>query len=157
MKLINFNYECGNCGEKFKSPELLGNPYGEFMMRSSKGDIAYLYALNNTVFKEFGDMLELNPLISKMKSTEQAKILHRVFGWACDLSSDGGRYEITQKPPCPFCKECNIKYWGPTNPPEYIDLDIKPITHESWDRLTESEKLIVVDKALTSYFNKKDG
>ena len=83
MKLHNFNYECGNCGRKFKSPELLGNPYGEFLMRSEKGDIAYLYALDNVVFKEFSDMLAQHSMISGMQDVEQAKILHQIFGFAC--------------------------------------------------------------------------
>ena len=152
MKLHNFNYECGNCGRKFKSPELLGNPYGEFLMRSEKGDIAYLYALDNVVFKEFSDMLAQHSMISGMQDVEQAKILHQIFGFACDLSPDGSRYQITQDPLCTFCNKCQITHWGPTNPPECVDLDVKLITHNEWNSLTEKEKHMVVDKGVKAYF-----
>ena len=151
MKFRYYNYECGNCEKIFKSPALIGypEPYGEFLMRTEEGEIAYLYALDSKVFREFSGILKQNPSITGMPDMERSRILHKIFGWACDLSPSHSRYQISQKPVCPICKQSVIKTWGPAIPPEYVDLDIKYITHESWEKLSAEEKIAVVDNAVT--------
>ncbi len=156
MKLNYFYFECGNCEKEFKSPELLEETYGEFLMRSEKGDVVYLCALDNGVFAEFSDMLKKHSFMLEVKDLDRATILHSIFGWACDLSADGARYEITQKPVCPRCGKCNIKRWGPTNPLEFTEMYIRPVTHEEWNRLSKDEKQTVVDEAINNYLNQKE-
>lgn len=155
MKLQYYVYGCEDCGKKFKSPEIISN-YGEFLMRSEKGNIAYLSALDDKVFNEFADKLHAHPLLCTLERIEQSKILHRIFGLACDLSSDGTRYEITNKPVCAYCGKKHILTWGPPNPPEYIDLDIKCITHDKWNNLSDTDKLFFIDKEVRNYFNSKN-
>ncbi len=155
MKLHYFIYECANCENRFKSPHLTGGGYGDFLMRSEKGDIAYLYAINNDPFQEFSNILEQHSSIQGMKDAQQAKILHKIFGYACDISLDETRYQITQKPICPACGKCEIKHWGPTNPPEFVEMNVKSVTHEAWNKLQWKEKQDVVNEALNNYFKQE--
>lgn len=148
MNLQIFDAECGNCGQKFKTKELKGNRYGDFLMRSAKGDVAYLYAINDSVFDEFSLLLNQHPEISKMNDTQQAHILHKTFGYACDLSNNDSQFDITQRPICPNCKVSQLIYWSPTIPPEFIDINITPVTYKKWIASSEEEKRQIIDSAL---------
>lgn len=63
MNLQLYIYNCQNWGNAFKSPELAGDPYGEFLMRSASGEIVYLSAFNDSVFQEVKDFFEKSNLL----------------------------------------------------------------------------------------------
>lgn len=148
MKLHLFRYECKNCGNIFKFPELFGNPYGEFLLKSKSGKMAYLNAIDSNVFKEFSGLLKSNEKIIGMQDTKRAKILHHIFDIACDNAPDGSVYGIMQKPACTNCGKSSIGHWGPTNPPEIVELDVPNVTYEQWNKLSNAEKKIRIDETV---------
>lgn len=151
MKLQLFYYTCGTCGNTYKSPEIAG-VYGEFLMRNPRGDIVYLNANKDTVFDEFSAILKNHPTIINLQEMKRADIFQNIFGSGCDPSEDGTLYQITQEPLCPICGEANFKSFGPTS--ESIDLDVKSVTHNRWEKLSQEEKEAVVDQALMDHFEK---
>jgi hypothetical protein len=150
MKLHLFRYECKNCENTFKSPQLIGDAYGEFLMRSRNGDIVYLNTFEDKVFDE------VEIIFKKIVSSAQSnntRLFQSIFSVSCDSSPEDSAYNIRQKPICPSCGESNIGHWGPTNPPEYLEEDIKAVAHERWNKLTSEEKKSLVDEAINSYFS----
>jgi hypothetical protein len=141
MRLVLLYYICKVCGTKFTSPSVYG--YGEFLMRSESGDLAYLYAIDDPVFKNFSKQLAATPELAN-KQQAKTKALHNTFGFACDLSIDGTFYQITNKPKCPKCNNINYADFGITNPPESVDLDLSPVTHNLWQSLSKEKQELIV-------------
>ena len=44
-----------------------------------------------------------------------------------------------------------LSSWGPVKPVEYIDEDIKSVSHKHWATLTYDEKKLLVENAVTTY------
>ncbi len=141
MKLHLYEYECQNCEKTFKSPQLIENAYGEFLMRSERGEVVYLNTFEDKVFDELKQVFIRNNMSELMKNIP---LFQTVFTITCDFSSEGGVYRIGQKPVCPACRESNIGHWGPTNPPEVIEKEISHVTHEAWNKLSDSEKTTII-------------
>ncbi|MCX7122036.1 MAG: hypothetical protein NTZ67_09760 [Gammaproteobacteria bacterium] len=153
MKLHLYYYECNNCKNIFKSPQLSGNPYGEFLMRSTAGDIVYLDSFKDKVFDEIETFFKKTAKADQLQNTA---FFQEIFSVVCDVDYDGFVYRIRQKPPCPKCGKINIGHWGPTNPPEIIDVDVPIVTHEKWNKLSESEKKSRINDAIEKLSKNKD-
>lgn len=154
MKLQLFQYECKNCGHNFKSPQLIGNPYGEFLMRNEKGDILYLNSFSDPIFDEVEGLFKESKIkIRLIKQEDRINLFQKLFSISCDPDIDGSLYGIGQKPKCPYCGQVKIGHWGPTNPSEYVDIDIKPVTHNAWNQLSKKEKKERIDTAIDQYLN----
>lgn len=149
MKLLLFYYECKKCNSTFKSPGLIGDAYGEFLMRSKSGKIVYLNSFKDPIFEEFESLFkEVKSKNIEINKANEVNIFQNVFSIACDIACDGTLYSIRNKPVCVNCGDANIGSWGPTDPAEYIDKDIKSVTHEHWVKLKIEEKKILLRKRL---------
>lgn len=148
MKLILYQYKCENCGTLFMAPELPGEHYGEFILRSENGFPAYLMAIDSKIFKTINNMLKKNIKLININHIDQANVLHSVFSIACDLAPDGSPYQIGRFPICPHCKLTKIASWEPTNPPVFLDEEIKSVSHASWNKLTDEEQIALIDGAV---------
>lgn len=159
MRVHYFRYECGSCGHHYKSPRL-GGGYGEGLMYNEnniKPDIVYLDAIGDKVFKEFSNILRAHSKIKQLDDSDRATVLHNLFGVACDKSSDNTEYKLGRMPACPACGKLNILHWGPTdNPPEYGDIEAKPVTHHAWNALSQEQKNELVDRTLTHYLQRPE-
>jgi len=152
MNLQLYIYNCGNCGNTFKSPELPGDPYGEFLMHSVNGEIAYLSSFKDAVFQEIESFFERSELLNNMDKINRVKIFHNIFGVACDPASDSSNYQIGRDPRCPKCHSNNKLSWHPTNPPEIIDMQINLVTHNNWNKLNQNQKEEILNNAIKSFF-----
>lgn len=148
MKLHLFKYVCKNCNTIFKFPQLCGSHYGEFLLKSKTGEIVYLNGIESNIFDEFRQILTHSKKTINQSDIEKARLQHRIFGIACDSSPNNNMYKIGQHPPCPKCKKFEFKTYGPTNPPEIVDLDVSNVTHEKWSKLTVEEKKLRIDEAI---------
>ncbi|MES2217366.1 MAG: hypothetical protein V4501_03035 [Pseudomonadota bacterium] len=155
MHLHLYVYSCGNCGNKFKSPELPGHPYGRFLMRSASGEIAYLAAFEDKVFLEFREMSYKNKVFLKIHELSKSDVLQGIFGKACDPATDNTDFQIGRSPVCPECNTNNKLSWHETNPPELIEMNIKNVTHNLWATLSRNEKEIVLNNAIQSFLKEK--
>jgi hypothetical protein len=133
MKLIIYYYICKACGTEFKSPEV--NNYGEFLLRSENGELAYLNAIEDRVFNTISKILKLTPKY-KGNEIDKVKILHKNFGFTCDRAKDGTFFQITNNPKCPNCNCSEYSSYGVTSPPENVNLDLEKVTHNFWESLS---------------------
>ena len=151
MKLQQYIYKCENCDTEFMSPELPGDSYGEFLMRSETGKLAYLSSFEDAVFQEVEDIFKENKLISDMNKISQAKVFQNIFGVVCDRALDNSEYQTVRNPSCPTCHLNNCLSWQPTNPPVMIDIQVDLATHNYWNQLSKSNKEETLNNAIKLY------
>lgn len=151
MKLHLFNYHCANCNCVFKVPKLVGQAYGEFLLRSVDGsDEAYLNALNDHTYDEVHQLLKSNVEMAQKSANALADILRKIYGAvACDPDSAGGAYQLAGSPKCPACGSREMASWEATEPPEYVDKEVSPVAHTNWNQLSSEEKAHKVDAELS--------
>jgi hypothetical protein len=142
MRLVLYYYVCKACGTKFKSPHI--NQYGQFLMRSDHGELAYLNAIEDSIFNKIGELLEQEPDYMG-NEIDRVKILHDNFGLTCDPAKDGSSFQITNKPKCPKCHNVSYSSHGETNPPEIVDIDVKQVTHHNWQKITSERQQLILN------------
>ena len=155
MKLQNYIYQCGQCKNKFKVPELLGDPYGEFLLRNNAGNTLYLDAISDFAFKEISNIIKNNSKTKNMNDMSRASVLHAIFGIACDLSSDKTEFKIGGNPICPNCHSNEMYSWEPIYPDEIIDINVPKVGHDQWNKLSDSEKQFRVNEAIEKFVKSK--
>jgi hypothetical protein len=141
MKLEMIEYTCASCEFTFDSPGLGESAYGEFLLRSRGGAVAYLNAIRDPTYKEVDGLLGQLPSTSTLSAIDRARILRRVYGpVACDRDDHGTPFEIDALPVCPSCRSNAISSWRFKNPPVFIDIEVPPATHVEWEGLSEADK-----------------
>ncbi|WP_061539176.1 hypothetical protein [Collimonas fungivorans] len=149
MKLELIKYTCARCATSFDAPALGEDAYGEFLLRSKNGEMAYLNAFMDLTYKEVDNLLSSHPKASVLQPLERAKILRRIYGGlACDLDSEMSPFEIDALPLCPSCGSQQMASWEFKNPPEILDVPVSAVTHNCWSMLSDSEKLKLLDARL---------
>ncbi|WP_306353629.1 hypothetical protein [Flavobacterium sp. '19STA2R22 D10 B1'] len=145
MKLGLATYQCADCLHTFDAP-LFREAYGEFLLWSKQGNVAYLNAIEDVVYKEVEDLLWTHPKTLGMSSLNCSNLLQKIYGsLTCDRDQVGNSFEIGTHPPCPLCKSQNMDAWDFKTPSEVIEVEVKPITYTNWVTLTEQEKFRLLD------------
>lgn len=149
MKIPLAKYVCEICDAAFEAPMLGESRYGEFLLWSSSGDVAYLNAFQDKTYQEVADLIAAQSEILKRDSFKAAEVLQNIFGpLACDPDRTGAPFVIGAHPPCKKCKRGRVASWEMIDPPKIVDLDIPSVTHKRWDRLTDREKAAAVSRAV---------
>lgn len=153
MKLQLFEFKCGKCGTTFKRPKAIFGSYGEFILYSRNlGELAYLNALEDRTYDEVHGLIAASPRVRGMQQNAIAKALRQTFGnIACDFDSEGNPFQIGLFPTCPSCGSQNPNYWQETDPPEFVNVTIAPVTHQHWYSFSSKEKEYEVDKVLNDF------
>ena len=128
-------------------------------MRNKKNEILYLNAFDDEVFNEVSIICKrILRIFKHLSDLERSDVFQTIFSVACDggTGSDENSYCIMRKPTCPYCGQENVGCWNPTEPPEYIDEDVKPVTHKHWSKLTKQQKYGAIYQAMTDYFSKEN-
>lgn len=148
LRIVKFN--CPKCNYQFKATELGFDSYGEFLLRSH-GDAneAYLNAIQDSTYQEVNGLLKSHPQLRELKPNALASLLRKSYGLiACDPDQGGNAFQIGLFPKCPSCGSQEMASWEATEPPEFTDKEISPVTHGEWSLLTGDEKTAKVDQAL---------
>jgi hypothetical protein len=151
MNLQLYVYTCRNCKCIFKSPELPGESYGEFLMRNPAGDIVFVSSFRDILFQELENQFNNNSHVKDIGPLIKTKIFHKIFGLTCDPASDNNKYQIGLLPFCPKCHLNNNLSWHQTNPPELVDIELSEVTHVNWNKLTDGQKAIILNNAIELY------
>lgn len=152
MKLELAKYTCATCEHDFTAPSLGESAYGEFLLWSERGELAYLNAFEDVTYKEVDSLLKLHQKANQLKPLEQAKILRKIYGKvACDRGRYGGVFEIESTPPCSFCGGRQAKSREFLNPPKIIELDVEPLKHAYWNDLSDEKKNQLIDEELKNF------
>ncbi len=149
MKLELVTFECGNCGRRFEAPALNPYAYGEFLLRSAGGSLAYLNALDDTTYSEVDNLLATIPGTAQLTPLSRADVLQSVYGeLACDPDATGAPFSITQPPTCPQCGARRPSWFEHPEPAPIVDVEVAPVTHGRWAALSRTEKLAALRAAL---------
>lgn len=148
MKTELVTYACASCANVFDASSLGEGAYGEFLLWSKSGQVAYLNAFEDSTYKEVSNFLERNPKTHGLQPLEKAKILRHIYGGvACDPDENGLPFEIDALPPCQKCGFQKMLSWTFKNPPEIVEVPIPSVTHIRWNSLIASEKKDLVETA----------
>lgn len=148
MKIEIFQFVCIN-GHKFSAPSLGETAYGEFLLWSINGELAYLNAFEDPTYKAVESALQVHPKTAGLQRGVRARILQQVYGpMTCDPDGSGCPFQLNRMCPCPVCNTQHMVSWGAKTPPEVADIVLNPVTHTRWAALSEAEKALELDKAL---------
>jgi hypothetical protein len=152
MKFELVIYKCAQCGNTFKAAAIGSGSYGEFLLRSDgAGAEAYLDALSDKTYDQVDKLLEVHPMLAGKSALKRAEILRSIYGAiACDPDEHGNSFIIGGRPRCPVCGSQKMESWEFTDPIEFVELDIPPVTHQLWNALSDEEKINRVDQYLHS-------
>jgi hypothetical protein len=143
MKFQVFEYTCGNCAAVFEAPALSEMSYGEFLLRSRRGALAYLNAINDPTYKEVSTLISRER--ASLRPVDQAIILRRAFGpVACDWDngdSPPSPFDIEASPVCPHCHQQRPRSWRAKHPPATVDVDVPSVSHAEWNGLANAKKM----------------
>ena len=148
MKLILTHYVCSICSNEFDAPELPSGSYGDFLLRNVAGEVAYLNGLDDPTYEKVSQLFARDPSTSTLGTFERAGLLQKIYGEvACDADSVAAPFHIGAKPKCPRCGSQEMSSWMEKEPPEFLDLDVPPVTHKRWNLLGEQAKIERVRQA----------
>lgn len=152
MHLLLYVYKCFNCGGEFKLPHLRGIPYGEFLFRSEKGNLAYLNALEDPYFEGISTVFGASKYMSSRENDSvTSTVFHSIYGVICDPASDGSQYKIDPLPICPNCGADHHFSRTPTHPAEWIEMDVPNVSYHHWNTLSPDEKQNLIEKAIEEF------
>lgn len=141
MKLQLVKYRCANCDHTFDAPALPEGAYGEFLLWSKNGKLAYLNGLEDPTLKEVDILLTVCSATKSLTPLERSKVLHRIFGRvACDPDDQGAPFEIDANPQCPACGKAEIASWEFEDSTEIVEMNPPSVTHYGWTALSEDAK-----------------
>jgi hypothetical protein len=156
MYLQLYEYYC-HCGFVFKSPCLIGDVYGELLLRSEIDELVYLNALNSKEFCFFSKEMKKHSQIKNWEDTYRAYVVQDLFSLVCDLSPKKKLYFIGKHPNCPQCNSpYQMKDWKVISPPEIIDIKLEEVSFNEWNRLNEVEKKTLINKGLVYAIKKTE-
>lgn len=148
MKLHQFEFACKPENRRFKAPVIVVG-YGIFLLRSeAEGREAYVGAVSDEAFAEVGRLVDASPHSRGLSEQKRAELTHAVFSVACDPAGDGTPYVISGKPTCPFCGSHDVEFIQATEPPEFVDVEMRTVTHRRWSALPVEERRRLVETAL---------
>ncbi len=91
---------------------------------------------------EVDGLLARIPILASLRPLERATYLRRVYGpAACDWDAEETPFEIGVYPPCPHCRAQAVTAWRSKKPPEWVEIEVPPVTHREWSKLTEAKKI----------------
>jgi hypothetical protein len=150
VKLPVGSYRCADCATEFEAPLLAEFTYGEFLLWSGAGRMAYVNAIEDGVFAEVAELFR-SEAPAEPDLNDSARAMQRFFGEvASDPDPDGAPYEIGGFPPCPSCKGARMAAWGPARPTKICEIEPDLLTHARWNSMSRSQKADAVRRARAS-------
>lgn len=135
MKLELVHYICAADGKSFDALEIPEFSYGDFLLRTKSGELAYLDGPNDETYDKVGQMLSSNRRTSGLSRNSQASVLQSIFGeLACDPTPSGEFFSITGKPNCPACNSQEMESWEFTG--KMVDVTVPKVSHFKWSSLS---------------------
>jgi hypothetical protein len=108
--------------------------------------------MGDQTYQELEEFLKGSARVFDKAPNALADTLRKNYGAiACDPDAMGNSFEIGKVPSCQFCGCQKIEYWEETELPEFVEENIKPVTHLNWNMLADAEKVAKVEQVLSRY------
>ena len=145
MRLPLGEFQCGECQTKFKAPLISDFAYGEYLLWSDTGGVAYLNAGDDPTFAEVRQLFRGCTRNEAPNHAAAGARLHDFFARvACDPDEEGGLFRIGGKPRCPNCQSNHMASWSLGEAAEMAEVETVELTHRIWNMLPDAEKLASV-------------
>lgn len=140
MTLELFEYTCAACGTRLEVPVFSCHfAYGQFVLRSPSGHLAYLDAFECAAFDEVSRLVAAVPEMARHSRDRRADVFQAVFGpVACDPAPDGTTFAIGASPRCPSCGGQAMAHFRSTD--RFVEVDVPPVTCVRWSELAAEER-----------------
>ena len=150
MKLQLLNVTCAQCGRDSMVAVMPEGIHGEFVLRSSGSlEEVYLDATRDPTFDEVDALIRQSRRLVGKDDWFRAHALQSTYGEiACDPDSTGSFFRIGKLPSCPLCAHASLHSWRALTPPQFVDRDIAPVSHQRWQALSEEKRGFRVDDVL---------
>ena len=136
--LITRIYKCEACGRNFDILALPEGTYGEFILYSQDGEMAYWNALTDPVFDEVGDVTKNLPALEFKSEINKSSAYLAICGICCDRAKDGSVFQL--RPICPHCNSDRTTFIREPEPMESATVEVPHVTHEHWSQLSTKER-----------------
>jgi hypothetical protein len=146
IRLEVFENQCGKCGNLFRTLHQSPHDYGIAVFVSARGRVAVADADADPVWQEAAKLLGA-ATDRPRNDHETARCFPHLFNRTID-EIDGECLYMWGRVPCPQCGSFERAATGPIDPPEFVDVEAEPITHDWWAKLTAEEKQQQVDEAM---------
>ena len=153
MHLVLVKYTCSKCSTQFKAPELPNGIYGDFLLRSGiAGDMRFLAAIDDGTYDEVDTLMLEIAAVANQNVHKRADILREIYGQvACDPDRNGNFFKIGLDPACPSCGSQSGADWRFTEPPEFVNQDVPPVTHRRWNGMSADAKRAAVLESVAQF------
>lgn len=147
MKLPVARFRCRN-GHEFDGPTL-GGGYGQFVLRSASGSLVSVDAFDDPVFSEVNGMVSSLDAVAALNDARRGAVVRAAFAATIDADAGGHPFDFSMHPPCPECGTTTMDWFEVLEPPQQMEVDVAPATHEAWGRLDDEAKLDVIREAVS--------
>lgn len=144
-EVIRWHTRCEDHGHEAITYVLAGETYGRLLGRTPYHELVEFNAWEDPVFKEMEALVD--GLLGPGPRTSITDCFGVVLGAACDPAPSGQLYDFTGKIWCPVCGSPNVHYW-PDDPFQFEVINVPHVTHQEWQRLSETEKRKRIREAL---------
>jgi hypothetical protein len=151
VRLQRWRNVCTACGREYVSLEFGGDGYETVLARSDDGETAFVFPDDSRVWSEVDGIAK--PLFDQLQvpARAQARAFQVAFGRTLDLSTQGTPFVLWGSARCPFCGGGERATAGPIEPPEFVEVPPRAVTHQGWRRLTQREKRELIREAIREY------
>ena len=151
MRLQVFENRCASCRVSWRTAHFTGADQSLVEFAAPDGSTTFAEPDNDPVWGEVGALVD--DLISQRgldtSPQDRATLFLAAFERTLDSSGDLVPRAWGSPMRCPACgADLLSTYWGPVDPPEFIDVDPILVTHESWRSRSEIEKRNLVSDAM---------
>lgn len=145
MKVRFVECVCENCSKVFSRPALSDFAYGEFLLWTHGGSVAYLNVFLDASYDEVRNIIAR---LNLKEETESGKSLVQIiYGEvACDPDESGCPFSIVANPPCPGCGKVEFLSCSPVVAGDLNEAEVPAVTHNGWEALADDEKEAIVLK-----------
>jgi hypothetical protein len=145
MRIQILKCSCDYCGNKCERPFLPDGAYGEFLLFSKSGAVAYLNVFDDSSYDEVCSIVKSIPLVAHSSASATVDLIQRIYGKvACDPDVNNDFFQIDNALSCYACGCANSLSCSLENPKEAVGVKIPSVTHSKWSNLSDMQKLSVV-------------
>lgn len=151
MKLELYRNVCGRCGEDFLSYALPSHAYGPTLFATGRDEVAVSFPDRDPVWSEVSALVDATTAAVGLTESEKAEVFEDAFAHTVDPAPSGVTFSPWGKIPCPRCAAIQRSYFGPSDPPRFVELQPADVTHKRWSRLPSAAKQRVIDTAIQDW------
>lgn len=139
MNVHLFAFTCASCGTTFRDVGMLA-PSGRLILRGEGTGVAIAVdTWSDPVFQEVRDLVA-SVAPDGLAPRRLGQLVQVAFSAACDTDDAGLPYSVDALPRCPSCGSNRMSRWQATEPPVFVEDELREATHDTWRSLSQGDR-----------------